>query len=264
MQHALRRLIRTPAFALTALLTLGLAIGANALIFSVVNGVLLKPLPFADPDRLVGVWHTAPALFEGAVNQSPATYFTYREAGVFDDIGLWDNTQVTVTGRGDPERVDALRVTDGTLPLLGVRPVQGRTFSQEDDAPGSADTVMVSHAYWQRLFGGDATAIGQSLVVDGKPRQIIGVLPEGFRFLRYNPAVVLPFRFNRAEVFVGNFSYQGVARLKPGGSIAQANADIARLIPGIVDHFPLPPGFTRQMFDEVHLGPLTRPLAVDV
>lgn len=264
MRHALRRLAGTPVFTFTAALTLALAIGANALLFSVVNGVLLKPLPFAAPDRLVGVWHTAPGLFDGPLNQSPATYFTYRDAGVFDDIGLWDNTQVTVTDRGEPERVDALQVTDGTLPLLGVRPAQGRTFSIEDDAPGSAETVIVSHAYWQRLFGGDPAAIGQSLMVDGKPRQLIGVLPEEFRFLRYNPSIVLPFRFNRAEVFVGNFSYQGVARLKPGGSIARANADIARLLPGIADHFPLPPGFTRQMFDDIRMGPLTRPLAVDV
>ena len=145
MKHALRRLLLSPVFSLTALLTLGAAIGANALIFSVVNGVLLKPLPFADPERLVGVWHTAPGLFDGSVNQSPATYFTYRDEGVFGDIGLWDNTTVTVTGQGDPEQVDALLVTDGTLPILAVQPVLGRSFTPEDDASGSAETVILSH-----------------------------------------------------------------------------------------------------------------------
>ena len=264
MKHAIRRLLKTPAFSLTALITVGAAIGANALIFSVVNGVILKPLPFADPDRLVGVWHVAPGLMPGDLNQSPATYFTYRENKVFDDIGMWDNTAVTITGRGEPERVDGLLVTDGTLPVVGVRPALGRTFTPADDTPGSAETVLLSHIYWQRALGGNPAAIGQSLVIDGRPREIIGVLPEGFRFLRHNPAVVLPFRFNRAEIFFGNFSYQAVARLKPGQTIDDANANIARLIPNIPDSFRLPPGFSREMFDDVKLGPLVRPLSVDV
>jgi predicted permease len=265
MRHALRRLLSTPAFSLTAVITLAVAIGANALIFSVVNGVLLKPLPFADPERLVGVWHVAPGIAPGPMNQAPSTYFTYREDGeVFQDIGLWDDTSVTITGRGEPEQVDALMVTDGTLPLLGIRPALGRTFTKEDDAPGPADTAMLSHAYWLRVFNGNPTAIGQNIMVNGTAREIIGVLPADFIFLRYNPQVVLPFRFNRAEIFLGNFSYQGVARLKPGATIEQANRDVARLIPTLIDRYPLPPGFSRDMFDAVKLAPLVRPLTVDV
>jgi putative ABC transport system permease protein len=264
MRHAARRLLKNPAFSLTAAITLGAAIGANALIFSVVNGVLLKPLPFDEPDRLVGVWHLAPGLAPGPMNQAPSTYFAYREEGTtFTDIGLWDNTSVTVTGRGEPEQVEGLMVTDGTLPLLGVRPVLGRTFTKQDDAPGGPDTVLLSYPYWQRVFGGSEGALGQTLVVNGRGREVIGVLPEGFRFLRYNPAVVVPFRFNRAEIYLGQFSYQGVARLKPGVTIEQANADIARLIPTLPDRFPMPPGFTREMFNDVRLGPLVRPLEVD-
>ena len=198
MRYALRRLVASPAFSLTALITLGVAIGANALIFSVVNGVLLKPLPFAEPDRLVGVWHVAPGILDGDLNQSPATYLTYRDEGVFQDIGMWDNSAASVTGRGEPERVDALLVTDGTLPVVGVQPALGRTFTADDDAPGSAETVLLSHEYWQRMFGGSEAAIGQTIQVDGTPRQVIGVLPEGFRFLRYNPAIVLPFLFDRS------------------------------------------------------------------
>jgi hypothetical protein len=113
-----------------------LGIGANTAIFSVVNGVLLKPLPFSEPERLVGVWHTAPGLGEPLANQSPATYFMYREEGrVFEDIGLWDNTSVSITGIGEPERVQALLVTDGTLGVLRVEPFVGRRFSKEDDSP---------------------------------------------------------------------------------------------------------------------------------
>jgi putative ABC transport system permease protein len=265
MRHALRRLISTPAFSLAAAITLAAAIGANALIFSIVNGVLLKPLPYDRPESLVGVWHVAPGLMQGPLNQAPSTYFLYREqAESFEDIGLWDNTSVTLTGRGEPEEVEAMMVTDGTLPILGVRPALGRSFSREDDSPGGPDTVTISHEYWRRAFAANPNAIGQSLVVNGRAREVIGVLPEGFRFLRYDPEVIVPLRLNRAEVRLGQFNYQAVARLKPGVTIERANTDLNRLIPRLVDMFPMPPGLTREMFEEVKLGANVRPLHEDV
>jgi predicted permease len=265
MRHAFRRLLKTPAFTVTAIITLGAAIGANVLIFSVVNGVLLKPLPFADPTHLVGVWHVAPGIMPGPLQQSPATYLMYRENGkVFEDIGLWSTSSVTLTGRGDPEQVESLNVTDGTLPLLGVTPAYGRVFTKEEDAPGGPFVILISYPYFQRAFNANPQAIGQTVMINGSARQVVGVLPEKFRFLRANPTIVLPFRFNRAELHFANFSYQGVARLKPGIGIEQANADMARLIPTLLDRFPSPPGFTRQMFDDVKMGPLVRPLEVDV
>ncbi len=265
MKHSLRRLLKGPAFTLTALVTLGAAIGANALIFSVVNGVILKPLPYADPSALVGVWHVAPGVLSGPLQQSAATYLMYRENGTaFQDIGLWNDGSATVTGHGEPEQVDTLIVTDGTLPVLGIRPALGRALTKEDDSPGGPDAVLLTHRYWQRAFGGNPSAVGQSLIVNGKAREVIGVLPEDFRFLRENPAIVLPFRLNRAELHALGFNYQGLARLKPGVTIAQANADIARLIPTLTDRFPLPPGFTKKMFDDTRMGPLVRPLDVDV
>ena len=264
MRLAIRRLLSSPAFSLTAAITLAAAIGANALIFSIVNGVLLKPLPFAHPETLVGVWHVAPGLMPGPLNQAPSTYFLYREQGQsFEDIGLWDNTSVTLTGRGEPEEVEALIVTDGTLPLLGIHPQLGRTISKADDAPGGPDTILISHRYWQRAFAGNGNAIGQSMVVNGRPREVIGVLPEDFRFLQYRPEVVFPLRLDRATVRLGQFNYQGIARLKPGVTIAGANADLARLVPRLVDMFPMPPGLTKQMFEEVKLGPNVRPLHED-
>jgi putative ABC transport system permease protein len=264
VKHALRRLLASPVFALTAVVTLGAAIGAAALTFSVVHAVLLKPLPFPDPDRLVAVWHLAPGVMQGDLTQSPATYFTYRDGKVFEDIGLWTSSSASITGRGEPERVDALVVTDGTLPLLGVRPVLGRAFTPDDDAPGSARTVMLGHAYWQRVFGGSTEAIGQSLDIDGNASQVIGVLPPGFRFMDETPAVVLPFRFNRATIHVANFSYRGLARLKPGSSLERASADMARLIPPMIEQYPMPPGMTREMFREARLAPNLRPLTSDV
>ncbi|MDQ3348284.1 MAG: ABC transporter permease, partial [Acidobacteriota bacterium] len=265
LHRTARRLLRAPAFTAVAVLTLALGIGANTAIFSVVNGVLLRPLPYPDADRLVGVWHSAPGMNIAVMNQSPATYLTYRDEGrVFDDIGLWDNGSVSVTGAGEPERVEALLVTDGTLAVLGVRPALGRRFSPEDDAPGSPGRVLLTHGYWQRKLGSDPAVLGRPLVVDGTSREIVGVLPAGFKFLNNAPQIVLPFQFDRAKLFIGNFSYQALARLKPGVTLAQANADIARMLPLVIERFPLPSGFTRQMFDEVRLAPNVRPLSVDV
>jgi predicted permease len=252
-------------FTLIAIFTLALGIGANTAIFSVVRGVLLKPLPFDDADRLVGVWHTAPGIGIPELNMAPSTYLIYREEGrVFEEVGLWNGGAVSVTGSGEPERVQVLIVTDGTLRLLRVNPVLGRHFTADDDSPRTPERVLLSHAYWERKFGSDRGVVGKSVVVDGKPREIIGVLPPGFRFLDRNPQLVLPFRFNRSELHAANFSYRGVARLKPGTTMEQANADVARLIPLIPDRFPMPPGFTRKMFDDVRLGPNVRPLSVDV
>jgi putative ABC transport system permease protein len=260
-----RRLLRAPLFSVVAILTLAVGIGANTAIFSVVNGVLLKPLPFHESDRLVGVWHTAPGINIPVLNQGPTNYFVYREESqTFDDIALWQGAAVSITGTGEPERIQALRVTDGLLGILRVRPALGRDFTVEDDTPGRPDRLIISHAYWQRKFGGDPSVIGRTMAVDGLTFEVIGVLPQDFRFLDRNPQVLMPMRFNRAQVHVGNFSYQGIARLKPGATIESANADVARMLPLTAERFPMPPGFSRQMFDDAKLGPLVRPLAQDV
>jgi putative ABC transport system permease protein len=261
-----RRLARSPMFTAITLLTLAIGIGANTAIFSVLSGVLLKPLPYFDPERLVGVWETAAGLPNmPEVNASPATYFTFREEGrTFQDIGLWRNGSVSVTGTGEPEQVDSLFVTDGTLPILGVQPIRGRWFTRKDDSPGSPETVMLAYGYWQRKFGGDPSVIGRRIVVDGEAREIIGIMPQSFRFMNRHAALILPFQLNRAKVFIGNFSYQAVARLKPGVTIARANADVARMIPMMMRKFPPAPGISLEMFEQARFGPNVRPLKVDV
>ncbi len=265
MKHSFRRLLKSPAFALTALITIGAAIGANALIFSVVNGVILKPLPYANPSSLVGAWLVAPGVMPGPLEQSAATYFMLRDsAQSFEDIGLWDGGSVTITGRGEPEQVEMLWVTDGTLPILGIHPALGRGFTKEDDLPKGPNVVLITHRYWQRAFGGNSAAIGQSLMVNGTAREVIGVLPEDFQFLRANPVVIMPLKNDRATINAAGFNYQGVARLKPGVTIAQANADVERLLPTLTERFPLPQGFTQKMFDDAKFGSLVRPLEIDV
>jgi putative ABC transport system permease protein len=267
LRHAARIFWKQPGFAGLAVLTLALGIGATTAIFSVVYGVLLKPLPFHAPNRLVALYHLAPG-FGGARNlpQSPATYFTYRDnARVFEDIGLWNAEDVSINRSGEPEQVKALRVTDGTLSLLGVHPELGHLVRKEDDVPGAPDRVILSHGYWQRAFGAAQDVVGQSLVVDARPYEIIGVLPASFKLLDTDPQVILPLRLNRANAFTGaSFGRRGVARLKPGVTLSQANDDIARMIPLIVEQFPLQPGVTRQMWQQVGLAPNVRPLSEDV
>lgn len=265
MKHSLRRLLKSPAFALTAVITVGAAIGANALIFSVVNGVILKPLPYANPSSLVGAWLVAPGVMAGPLNQSAATYFILRDsAQSFEDIGLWNGGSATITGRGEPEQIETLDVTDGTLPILGIRPALGRGFSKEDDLPKGPRVALISHRYWQRAFGGSPSAIGQSLMYNGSAREVIGVLPEDFQFLRASPQVIVPMKLDRATIHAAGFNYRGLARLKPGVSLQQANADVERLLPSLTERFPLPQGFTQKMFDDARFGSLVRPLDIDV
>ncbi|MCZ2147408.1 MAG: ABC transporter permease [Bryobacterales bacterium] len=261
----MRRLARSPMFTGITLLTLAVGIGANTAIFSVLSGVLLKPLPYPEPERLVGVWETAPGINIADLNASPATYFTFREEGrAFERLGLWRHDSVSVTGMAEPEQVDALFVTEGTLPALGVPPVKGRWFSEKEDMPGTAGTVMLSYGYWQRRFGGDAGAIGKRLMVDGEAREVIGIMPQSFRFMNSRAALIFPFQLDRNKAFVGNFSYQCLARLKPGVTIARANADVARMLPMMLRKFKPAPGMSNKMFEDARVGPNVRPLKRDV
>jgi predicted permease len=269
LRHIGRRLSRTPAFTAIALLTVALGIGSTTAIFSVVNGVLIKPLPYPDAERLVGVWHVAPGIPVGALpgrlNASPSMYFTYREHNrTFQEFGLWSGGGASVTGAGDPEQVRTLLVTFGTLNAIGIEPALGRWLSEAETQPGAAGPVLLAHGYWQRRFGGDPAVLGQSLTVDGKPRTIIGVMPEGFRFLNVGAELILPHQFDRDRVFLGNFSYQGLARLKPGVTLEQGNDDLARMIAIWEDAWPAPPGFDPALFQNARFGPQLAPLKQDV
>ena len=180
-RQVLRRLKRAPMFTAITLITVAVAVGANTAVFSVLEGVLFKPLPYPHPGDLVGVGLTAPGLNIPELPLGPAYYFVYRDENhSFQDVGLYHRDAVNVTGVAEPEKVQAVQVTDGTLPILGIPPMLGRWFNRGDDSPGSAETVMLSYGYWRRKFGGDRSVIGRSLRVDGKMREIIGVMPEGF------------------------------------------------------------------------------------
>jgi putative ABC transport system permease protein len=265
IRSIVRRLRRAPAFTAVALLTLALGIGANTTIFSVIEGVLLKPLPYPQHERLVALWYKAPGVKVDKLNVSAAMYFTYREEGrVFEDVGVWNGGSFTITGTGEPERLPGIWTTHEVLGLLGARPTAGRLFAASDDWPGSASTVVLSHGYWQRRFGGDASAVGRQILLNGESYRVIGVLSREFRFMDQDADFFCPKRLDRSKIRVDNFNLQGVARLKPGVTLNQANAEAARMLTLAFDHFPTPTGFTRQMFEDAHISPALVTLKDDV
>ena len=258
----LRGLLRAPGFTAVTVGTLGLGIGAVAAIFTVVNGVLLKPLPFEDPDALLAVWHRAPGAGIPSTTLSTAMCLTYREQNrSFEDMGFWANRQVSVTGLAEPEQLVAATVTAGLLPVLRVQPVVGRRFTEEDDSPGAPQTIMVSHAYWQRQFAEDPGVVGSTLRVDGVTREIIGVLPADFVLSGQEASVYLPLQWDPG-ILAPAWSYRAVGRLLPGTTIEQANADVERMLPIVPERFPGAP-LSLATIERTQLGPNLRPLKQD-
>ena len=261
LRRVLRRLGRAPMFTAVTLLTLAVGIGANTAIFSVVEGVLLKPLPYPHPGELVAVSLTAPGLNIKDLSPSPADYLIYREQNrTLQDIALYMGDSRNVTGLAQPEHVAGLDVTDGLLPILGVTPMLGRSFTRADDSPGSPETAILTCGYWTRKFGRDRSVIGKTISVDGKLRHIIGVLPQDFRFGGPDLALLLPLQFDRTKTTLGQYSFHSVARLKPGVTLEQANADVARMVPVVERSFPPPPGYSLKLFEDGRVGPKLRTL----
>jgi putative ABC transport system permease protein len=231
--HDLRQAIRVmraqPGFAAAAVVMLALGIGSTTAIFSVVKAVLINPLPYPNAEALVRLAHNIGGIDQDYFND--AIFLTYAgHAHSFESIGVWtpESTGATVTGQGEPEEVRALNASRGLFTTLGVQPEIGRWFSVEEGAPGSPDTVMLGAGYWRRRFGSDPTVVGRSIVIDGRPRQIIGVMPARFAFGGESD-VMLPLRINPARP-VPFFYLNGVARLKPGVTLEAATADIPRVL----------------------------------
>jgi predicted permease len=261
LRQVLRSLARAPLFTAVALLTLAVGIGSNTAIFSVVNGILLKPLPYPHPEQLVAVWLSAPGINIKDLNLGLSDYLIFREQNrTFQDIGLYMGYTVNIKGSGEPEQASGLLVTDGLLPVLGATPVLGRSFTQADDQQGSPDTVMLTYGYWQRKFGSDRSVVGRVITVDGVPHQILGVLRQDFRFGGPNLALLFPVKFDRGKTFLLPFNYDAVARLRPGVTLAEANTDVARMLPIVLRSFPPPPGYSLKMFEDARMGPNLRTL----
>jgi len=283
LRYAMRGLLRRPTFTFAAVLTLALGLGATTAIFSVVYSVLIKPLPFPNADELVRIRHGTGNRAELSGSE-PSIFAAYRDGNrTLAAIGLWQDGAETLVDNGEPERVRALRVTDGTLQALGIRPARGRSFTENDHsaaAEGSAP-VIISHAFWQRRFGGDEAVLGReiSIVAQGSPgalpplpvAQIVGIMPPDFRFLDMTPQpdVILAVRLDpQAEGFiVGNFSYHALARLAPGVTVEDARADLQRLLRNWQDTWPLPSwavGVTRETVTNLQMTSDVRPLKDDL
>jgi len=265
LHYLIRRLLRAPGFTAATVLTLAIGIGATTAIFSVVNGVLLRPLPFPESDRLIALTHQTPGEDDAVHHASPAIYFTYRDNNrTFESVALWSTGPATVTGGGDPEEIQAVSATREFLPTLRVQPAIGRGFSEADDQPGSARTVILSYGYWQRRFGGAPDAVGRTMTIGGIPHEVIGVLPRTFRFLEQQADILMPAQLARATAFAGPIGEHGIARLEDGATIEDASADVARMIPILFDTFPLVPGLTRERVEHWQFGPQLRPLKAQV
>ncbi len=244
LRQAVRRLALVPLFSAVAVATLAVGIGASTAIFSVVNGVLLEPLPYAESERLVDLSWKAPGLgFDEGVPQSPATYFTARsDSETLEDLAVWTDETAEVTGLEEPEVVPAMVITESFFLLLGVRPAAGRLLGAADDAPGVPLRVVLGYGYWQRAFGGDLGVVGRILTVRGGPAEVVGVAPRRFSLDGSSPDLFWTFRWDPAETFMGNFSYRSFGLVKPGVEIAEVEREMDRLIPVAAERFPGPLG----------------------
>ncbi len=261
LRYAVRRLAKNPGFTALSVATLALGIGASAAIFSVIEGVLLKPLPYPRSDQVVALAHTAPGVQIKELGMSPSLYFTYRDENrVFQEISLWSGASWTVTGLGDPEQTPGLAVTHRFLSVLGVQPALGRAFTEADENPAGERIVMLSDGYWRSRFGGNPSVLGRRLLLDGNAYTVIGVLPPSFRFMDRRISLITPFLLDRANTFLIGFCCQGIARLKDGVTVEHADADAARMLPLAPAKFRMRPGFPADAFTTARIAPQLRPL----
>jgi predicted permease len=237
LRYALRMLMKKPGFTVVAILTLALGIGANTAIFSIVNSLLLRPLPYRNSERLAIIWTHSPGANVALDWPSPGQFSAIKaQNSVFEDLALAQGTNVNLTGQNGPERLGVVRVASNMFSLLGAKPILGRAFLPEDDVPNKPGTVILSHGLWQRRFGGDPKVLGQSLKINGSNYEVVGVMgPEfslGYEVMPTVGAVsqaemLMPLPLN-AEGLArqGDENYNVLARLKPGVTMAQAQAEL--------------------------------------
>jgi putative ABC transport system permease protein len=253
LRFAARMLVKNPGFTLIAVLTLALGIGANTAIFSVVNTVLLRPLPYRDSEQLVAIWEV-----QGKANQimfSPAEFLDYQtENHSFTEMAAYRLTSSSLTAEGEPEQLDALIVSANFFSLLGVPAAHGRIFQPEDGRAGAARVAVISHDFWQKRFGGDPNVIGRPLTLSGEPVTLIGVMPPGFqdtsqsneRQIWLNPRQVVPDWLPNATVDLLTMRHTGylrvIARLKSNVNLQQAQTDLDAIAGRLQQQFPRPSG----------------------
>jgi predicted permease len=277
-RYTLRALRRNPTFTLVVVLTLAVGIGANTAVFSVINSVLLKPLSYPRSEELVALRHVARGAESSALNLSPSMFLTYSEQNrTFQSLGAWTTTIGSV-GLTEPELVRTALVSDGVLQSLAVPPAVGRWLSPDDQLGATrpppsifkaVTTVVLGYGLWQRRFGGDPSVVGRTVPFSARPMLVVGVMPRDFRIGDMEPDVIWPAGFDRERLTLAGssgatFNYHAVARLKPGVTIEQANADVERMIPMWMQSWSDGPGTTSRIYESWKLAPALRPLKDDV
>ena len=263
LQYAVRRLLRSPGFAVVAVLTLGLGIGANTAIFSVINAVLLRPLPYPESDRLVGVYQ----VWKGRRTvMSPANFLDLRhQTRTLEDAAAFDSTEATITGQGDPVRIDASEVTAAFFDVLRARPLMGRTFAPDENEPGKDKVAVLSYGLWQQRFGGRSDVVGSSVHIDGVPRTVIAVMPRDFAYPQES-SLWIPIELNAdTKNARGAWFLRVIARLRPGASPEQSAGEIAALGKGLEQQHPranTDVGFTTLPLREALVGDVRPALLV--
>jgi putative ABC transport system permease protein len=239
IRYAIRGLLKNPGFAVVAVLTVALGVGANSTIFSFVNGILLRPLPYQEPARLALLDETSPSQGMTSMGVSFPNFLDWRERNhVFEDIAAYDTGGYNLIGWGEPEQLPGSAVSSGLFEILGVAPIQGRTFTAEEDRPDHDTVVILSDGLWQRRFGSDPAIIGQTITLNNRPRTIIGVMPPGFKFPEiadlWLPLALDTKRYTRTDHGLG-----AIARLKSGVTLEQAQAEMSTIAVGIEAENPI-------------------------
>ena len=240
IKYAVRGLLKRPGFTVIALITLALGIGANTAIFSVVNAVLLRPLPFQDPEKLVIVWEDATFAGFPRNTPAPANYVDWKTQNQsFADMAASAETSFNLTGDGEPERVQAFSVNANFFPLFGVQPLLGRGFLPEEDRPGGNKVAVLSYSLWQSRYGGDRNIVNRDIQLNGEKHTVVGVMPSSFQFLDKEVRLWVPLALDQEELANrGGHYLQVVARLKPGVSLSQAQADMNAVMRRIATDHP--------------------------
>ena len=265
LRHAIRRLVRARGFTAAALLTLTLGIGATAAVFTVVNAVLLRPLPYPGAEQLVDLSHTLTVSGISRVDQSDATFLYYAQANrVFSDVGAYRVTGVNVgrvvgTSSDDrAERVNAGFLSASTFRVLRATPLLGRAFRDDEDRPAAPRTAIIGQKLWERKFGADRTLIGKQLEIDGVAREIIGIMPGDFDLPAESTDLWLPINIDPTNTASAAFDFRGIGRLKPGVSVEAAAADLQRLLPHVPEAYP--GRLTVQSIKQIKMQAVVRPL----
>jgi len=264
IRPTLRRLARTPGFTTVSVLTLALGIAGTTAAFSVINAVLLRPLPYRDPERLVQLWHAAPGIGMAQVEQSDASYIQYHDKATrsFESTASYQEDAASLTGSQDPERVSSANVTASFLPTLGVRPAVGRNFKEEEDRPGGPAVAILSDALWRRRYGADPAMLGKTIQVNGKAREVVGIMPAGFHFPDATTEIWLPMGIDRAHLNTGSFNRDAIGRLRPGVTMRAAEAEMQPLLMRLPDDAP--GMMTRTMFEQAKIRVMLHSLRDDV